>query len=346
MSGKTTIVGVVPTTTWETAAALGAGDGLLPIDSPWGQKGSVVFDDATGQTNKTYYTLIMDEANPSFLFECRWDSAIWCFLANLFGDDTKTGASPYVHTFNWQDDPALVGLTVAGYLSGSTIHEYPSLKVESISFEPADGFWNMNVSTLGDTILTGGNATNTATEFGNITYPTRAQRMRYKANALYVNAQSGGDPVSGSALTDVYDMAITIAREFDGNDDVLKNASTGTERRRAEPLVTGFPNITFGFSQKTADLSTHIDDLHSGNEFKADIVMAETVGGNSYSNAIEMSLLVPVDPELNISRGQRIPMTYNFECAAPAAVPTGHSTSNPIHWILTNNHNVTYETNA
>ncbi len=347
-AGKDTVIAIKPTSTWHTAATLGAGGQLFcqSLD-PAAQKGNVVADEGAGKARKQDYDLMEDVADPTIVDQLRWNSAHWCFLANWMGDDTKTGVSaPFTHTFNYQPDPTLVGITI-GWRINTFIHEVPSVKVQALAFEAADGFWNMTVTTLGDTVLTGANATNTDTEFNAVTAPALNNRMRFKANQYRQNAQGGAALGTGDVIGDVFDFAINLSRPYDDMKDVLKGAATGAERRRAEPIQgvgDVFPSMIVSYSRKTADLSTHLDDLNSGNEYKGDLKMSETISAVAHSLTWEFGRMVPVDPQYAIERGLRIPMLHSFELFKPSSTPTGFSTSNEIHVILANNSNVSYET--
>ncbi len=350
IAGKDTIVAIVPTTTWHTAAALGVGDGVLvrSIDRI-SLNAEIDFDDSSGLANKQFYTRISENADPSIVAYMRWNGAQWCWFVNWVGDDTKTGAGPtYTHTLNWTENPVLVGITQGIEINNTAngILEIPSYKVTDVAFEPEGGFWNMNVTTLGDNVFHAGDATFDGTAADTVTYSTKAERMRYKANQLRINTQGGGALGAGDVIADASNMSINFNRVYDPMDDVVKGAATGTELRRAEPIETGeFPTVTLSYDQKTVDLATHLNDLDAGNEYKADIAMAETVA-QAMTFDQEFNRLAPIDPAVALERGLRIPMSHSFESIHAAAAGTGMTTSTPYHAVLVNTSNISYETNA
>ena len=189
-SGKDTTIAIQPggAGTWGTASAPGANDGILPASiDQLALQGNVAFDETIGMTQLQYADMMLHEANPTIILPLRWNGMHWAFLANIMGDSTKTGAGPtYVNTMNYQEESALVQITMAAEIgSDGDIIEWPSLKVQAISLEPdGDGFWQMTVTTLGNTILYDSDATTATSDFNAVTFASKVQRMRYKALSL------------------------------------------------------------------------------------------------------------------------------------------------------------------
>lgn len=355
VSGHDAILAMKPTATWGTAVTLGASNGFIvrTIDRIT-LGGEPEFDDGAGLGTVSQYDRFMDEANPNVVASLRWNSVLWCVLAQMIGDDTKTGPTGniYTHTLNWQEENPLAGGICQGIEINNTangIFEIPSYKVTSLSLEADGGVWNMNYNTMGDTVLHGGDATFDGTAADNVTSYTEGQRMRYKANQLRRNAQAGGALGSGDVIADASNMVISFERNYDPMDDVLKGSST-TDRRRAEPVENyengAGPVIILAYDIKTAVLDTSLDDLNDSTEYKADVVMAETIGSDAHTFTQEFGRLVAMDPQVAIDRHLRIPRSNTYRAIVPSATPTGLSTANPYHAILGNLQNLTYETYA
>ncbi len=297
VSGQDTIVAWVPTTTWDTPATIAAGDGILPLSIDKIDKGGTWdFDDSSGLAFRTQGCIIFEEANPTIVGRMRWNGAWWCALANLLGADTNTGpvSSIETHTFTYLAESPLVGLTLGIEVNNTAngIQEVSSLKVTGVTLEPDGGFWNFNVTTLGTTWDKNAAATFDGTAAGNVTYATSAQRMRYKANTLRINDDAGALD-SSDVIADAMNMSIALSREYDPNDDHLKGASTGAELVRAEPTDSGNGVIgTFQYDQKTADLALYTNQF--GQDFKADVIMLETLGSDAHIFTFEMNDLVMV----------------------------------------------------
>jgi len=348
VSGRDTIVAIVPTTTWDSAATLGALDGLLPLTIDKIDKGGVYdWDESTGLTFRTQGSIISEEANPGIVGRCRWNGVWWTMFANLVGDATLSGAGPvYTHTFNYQAESALAGITLGIEINNTAngIMEVSSFKVTDFTFEPDGGFWNFNVTTLGTSVDKAADATFDGTAADAVTYSSEAQRMRYRANQLRINGGSGALG-SGDVISDAINMSMAFSRDYDPNDDTLKGASTGAELVRSEPTDKG--NGIMGilqFDQKTADIANFTSQF--GEDFKADVIMTETIGSDAHSFTMEMNDIVMIEPNLALDAGQRIPMTHNYEMGTAPSTPTGMTNANPFHLILDNVSNLTYETNA
>ncbi len=346
--GADTVVGIKPTATWNSAGTIAATDGILPLTIDKIDKGATWnWDDSSGLAFKTQGSIEAETADPNIIGRLRWNSAAWCFYVNLVGDDTNTGAAfPFIHTMTYQQESALAGITLGIEINNTAngIMEVTSLKVQSFTFEPDGGYWNFNVATLGTTVLKAGDATFDGTAADTVTYASgSAERMRYRANQLRINDDAGALDAN-DVLSDVRNMSIALSREYDPSDDLIVGVATGAELVRAEPIDTrGGIDGVLQFDQVTADL-TNFTNLF-GSDFKADVIMAETISANAHTFTFEMNDLVMIDPQLALDRGQRIPMNHNYEMGQVAATPTGMTNGLPFHSILNNNSNITYETN-
>jgi hypothetical protein len=270
------------------------------------------------------------------------------------GDATKSGTTfPVTNTFTWQREPLTAltrpAITLAYRINSDNdlIIEKPNCVVSNFTVQQSDKFLGASITLLDDTTLTGSNATNGGTEFGNLTYnATNAQCILMNQMTLYLIAQ-GSDPTGGSALTDVSDFSLSISRPYDPMDDVLKGfAGARDARRRAQPIWTGeFPEVVLSFAHKTMP-DAHIDDLHSANEYTAEWLLSQSISSNTHTVTAEHCALVPVDPNMDIERSLRLGQTMNFRCITKAAAATGQATGNPAHFIHVGNTNWTFETLA
>lgn len=351
--GKDSTLGVAVASVWGTAIAAAANTGVLTATvDPVVLKGDVNFDDASGFAEPTDYELILDNPDQNIVIPMRWNGVLeWIALAHWMGDDTQTGAVfPFIHAFNYQQIVALGKyMTLAWRLdsgSANSIGEATTFIPQAIEISPDGGFWNMTISTLGHTIAQAGdgNIVNDGTSIGNVTYITTAERMRFKANTLRVNVQGSGALGSGDVKTDISNVVIILDRPYDSNDDVLAGTAY---RQRAAPIQSDHSQVTLAYDQKTYDYATHRNDLAGGIEYKADLINNQTISSNAHSLTIEWPRLVPIDPQVALERGVRIPMSHSFRGAKPSSAPTGMTVSNVIHIILNNNSGaIDYEINA
>jgi hypothetical protein len=295
-----------------------------------------------------YADMMMHEANPTITLPMRWNGMHWAFITNIIGDDTKTGPTGniYTHTMNYQEEPALVQITMAAEIGADgDIVEWPSLKVQSISLEPdGDGFWQLVVSTLGNTILYGADATTATSDFNAVTYASAVQRMRYKGLSLKVNAQ-GSDP-SGQTALKVSDVNLSMSRPY-VTPETLVAVSTGAEKYISEPIQDGHPEILFSWNEPTYSAIGDFDDLQDQTQKTIDFEMAETIGSDAHTLLIEMGTANPIPASVAAERGQRIPCTKNYRCiGSVGGAATGQATANPIHLVLGDLQNISYETGA
>jgi len=354
--GKDSTIAIEPTV-WGTAATVGALDGILPVSvDPIILKGEIDFDDSSGLSGKTNFVKTQDNANQTVVMPLRWRGKHWTFLAHWFGTDVNTGASPFLHTMTVQQIPAIASTDEAITLAwrgdsaaANSVAENPSLIPQNITLEPDGGFWNMSTTNIGYTIaaIGGTNPTpiNNNTSLGAVTYDTEQERLRFKANALRRNLQSGGALTSSDNILDVSNVIITLDRPYDEMKDVLLGSST-LDAKGAKPIQSDDLTVTLAYDQKTYDFETHRNDLANAVVYKSNIIMTETVGGFANIFQMEFSQVVAVDPQVAIERGQRITMSHNFMCTKSATTPTGNATSNEVHLLLTNGSNISYITNV
>jgi len=338
--------------TWGTAIAVGTNDGVLPATvDPVVLKGDVNFDDASGFARPTNYELILDNPDQNIVIPMRWNGVLeWIAMAHWIGDDTEVGTTfPNTHTMTYQQIVTLGKyMTLAWRLDSSdnnSIGEATTFIPTQIEMGPDGGFWNMTITTMGHTIAQAGdgNIVNGTTELDALTYTTKFERMRFKANTLRKNTQSGGALGSSDVVTDVDNLIITLNRPQDPMDDVL--AGTGY-RQRAAPIQNDHSVMTLQYNQKTYDVGTHRRDLEAANEYKADLINTQTISSNAHVLTQEFGMLVPIEPQVAVERGLRIPMSHSYRMAKPPSTPTGLGTANEYHLILVNNSNITYETNS
>lgn len=349
-TGKDTIVGLQPggAGTWQTAVAPTANDGFLPISiDPIILQGDPVADEAIGMVDIENMDMIKHEANPTIVWHLRWNGMHWGLLTNFLGDDTKTGAGPtYTHTMNWQTSSSLVQCTMALEINAADILEWPSLKVTGIALEPdSEGFWQATANTIGTTIQVAGDATTSGANIDAITYTTKVQRMRYKGNKFRMNAQAGGALASPTDDQTVSDFTINMTRPY-VQDEPLVGVTTGAEKQTGEPVQDGHAELIVSFNEVEYASIANFDELKDQTQQKGDLVMSETIGSDAHTSTFEFGAMNPIPASVALEKGGRVPHQRNFRLLKPSSTPTGLSTANPIHYILVNTQNLTYETGA
>lgn len=350
---KDVVVGYKPNSagTWRTAETVGTLDGLLltSIDEIQLQ-GEPVFDQSIGIAQLQFSDRTADEATPTLVMPMRWNGAQWSFFAHLIGSDVTSGADPFTHTMTYLEEPVAVHGTLAIGIDtdndGTTedIIEFPSVKPTGLSLEPdGEGFWQLTVNTMCNTILYAGDASNNAAALDAVTFQTDQEttRMRYRGLCLRTNAQ-GSDP-SGETSKNVAEVSFNLTRPFEAS--ILTECNTtGTEKQIPEPVQRGHPEITFSWNEIDEYAAIgDFDDLQDETALTGDFEMAETISAQSLSYLLEMPKMVRFPASTALEGGARIPCTKNYQCAAAPSTPTGQATANRIHQVLVNGDTTDYD---
>ena len=344
-TGRHTIVGLNTATTWNTAVNLAANTGILPFTiSPSILQGEPQPDLSIGNwTDIQQMDLLQHLADPTILLPLRRTGALYRVIAQVHGDDTKTGADPYTHTFNWQDESTLFS-TLGVEINGTDIIEWPSLKFTGYTLRSsADGYCELEARTIGDTINIAGDATNTGTQFDAVTYISSGLIVPWRELRLRLNAQGGGALGSGDVIK-VSSFELSVDRPYE-RQDVSRGASTGIEFTTDEPILSGdnISDIKLSFTVNDYTTIALLDDLHDETEYKADLYFAKTVT-TAYSLLFALGRLHPMPADFSLDRQTRPPFTRNFRAMKPTATPTGMATANIIHSVLVDGFNgTTYE---
>jgi len=336
--------------TWRTGVAFGATDGILPETiSPITLQGNKQPIESIGISNVEFMKIVEVEANPTLTFIMRWSGMYWAFLAHWMGDDTKVFAAMLAtHDMNYQETNTLKAITMGVRIAdnNSQILEWPSLKPQQIVMAPnSEGFWEMQVVCMGNTIEANADATNGQTEFDAVTYFSKARELCVRANLFRLNTGAGG-LASPTDDREVQDLTITLERPY-VNDRPTEGAVAkgGAQVQIPEPVQDGSTIVTVGFNEPDfIDFASLVDEFKDDTEFKADLVYAETINALSYKATQEFALMEYMPPEANLDRQARVPLQREFRCITAQSIPTGMTTLNPIHVEIVNEDNVTYET--
>lgn len=275
----------------------------------------------------------------------------WCFLAHWMGDDTLAFSSPIAtHDLNYQRRSTLSNITLAARIdnNNSKIIEWPSLKPQQIVMAPnGDGFWEMQVVNIGDTIEVNADATNGSTEFGNVTYTSKAQELCFRSNLFRINTGAGGLASTADDLR-VQDLTITLDRSLVSDAQTEGAvAKGGVQVQSPEPVQDGESVITVGWNEPDfIAIGSLVDDFKDDIQYKGDLTIAETIGSDAHTLIMEFGLMESMPADAGIDRQARVPVQREFRCVEAQSTPTGLQTANPFHVEITNIHNVSYETGA
>lgn len=326
---------------WYAAQAVGANDGMLVNIDSLINTAEMVADEMPGFADLEYLDKGVETVTPVVSGPLRRSGRIWSFFAQVFGDDTVTGAGPYTHTFNWQADPALFG-TMAAELNNSDFFEWPSVKCTGVDITfGGDGFVEFTARLIADSVAFGADATNDGTAFDAVTHITKILKIPNLELELRIDDESAGAMTSADDQK-VSEMTLSINRPYEP-EMVAQAATDGTEWQTDEPQKSGHDEITLSATYLENTGMGSFDDYDDETTKKARLTWARTVGGTAYSLIIELPSLKALPPEYGIEGVGRLPITRSWRALKAQSTPTGMTNTNPIHMVLQDGNSVTYE---
>lgn len=337
--------------TWRTAVVVGAADGIMPETiSPITLQGNKVPIESIGISDVEFMKTVHVDANPTLNFIMRHSGMYWSFLAHWMGADTKVFSTPLAtHDLNYAARSTMVSLTLAVRINADNnkILEWPSLKPQKITMAPnSEGFWEMNVECLGNTIEALSDAASGSTEFGNITYLTRTQEMIIRGNTFRINNDAGA--LDSADEIKVADLTITLDRPYE-TDEVTEGTTAlgGAQVQIPEPVQNGSTIVTIGWNEPDfISFASLVDDFKDDIQYKADLITTETFSSNLHTVTQEFALMEYMPPDAGLDRQSRVPVQREFNCVTAQSTPTGMTNANPIHVEVINTDDFDYTTGA
>lgn len=319
--------------TWGTAVALGAGNGIY-IEEDGGLKPSRPYLPAK-ETDSPYVqegTLGPHEAvdfTPTGTF--RYDGgALIMLLAMLFGTagvpDNLTGGA-YGHTFQWADNLSSLFATWAIERRGK-IWEVSSVKPMSFELSVSDGLIKFALGLRGSKCIDD-SAVNMATQMDAITYAAVATRAEFADCKIYLNGFSDADVEDAAYELEVSDLTLNFSRSPDavpvaGDDHII------------EPLEEDWPTgvLDLSFPRMNATNAAYFADFNDQSLKKCIVKILSTVeigGGNYYCMYIYLPNLRITD--LDFPHGPIIPGSLQLTSEECASAPTGMSYKRPYIYL-------------
>lgn len=207
--------------TWGTAVALGATDGML-VTSVDGLKPGRPYLPANNESDSPFPRTgdlgPRDPVNFTINAAARYDmGSLGILLGKIFGTVAapaqQATTAAYLHEMQWADEVYGDFVTFAAERRNK-IYEVPSAKVLGVTFSVSDGLVQMAYSLRGDECKDD-STVNQATQMDAVTYDHRHKRIRFvKESTFKINAESGGD-LSGENALVVNDFTLEIARGAD-----------------------------------------------------------------------------------------------------------------------------------
>lgn len=314
-------------TTWGTAVAAGASDGLLLL--PTGiSKGDAALevDDSQGlfwSVDGTPGAVKVEGDLPGYLRYNGLELLLALFMGTAGVPSSHVGGTASKdYSYSLSDNTDGLYATFARHWK-NYVEEIRSMKVAGITIKGERGKPLQLVATcIGDHAVLDG--TNTTTTFNNVTIRETANRIHFAQGAFRMNAQSGPALGSGDAIYPS-SFELTAKRNLQG---VYSGALTtgGTTPRDVidEPVNNGMPEVTLKLQFPKHTSKTLLTDLGSDARKKLDITFTGPMieGEIPYQFKLEFPNLQMSSVDV-VDEAGIIKEPIEFRCHACATAPTG-----------------------
>lgn len=313
-------------TTWGTAVAAGANDGLLLLPTGLRRDAPIEVDDSQGlyfSADGTPGQISLSGDLPGYL---RYDGCD--LLLALFTGSAgvpalhAAGTTSYDYVMDLADNSDGLFATFVRHWK-NYVEEVRSLKVVSISLKGERGKpLQLVVGTLGDHAVYDG--VNTDTTFNNVTLVETAHRLHFAQGAFRMNDQ---DDIALAAGALVYPNSFELTASRKMTTLASGRLTTGGVTPQDvidEPVNDGMPEVSlkFGFPYHTGKVS--LEELGTDTRKKADIVFTGALIEGAIPRLfkiefphLQMKTVDVVDASGNISE------PVEFTCHSVAVAPAG-----------------------
>lgn len=332
-TGREIIIGAKIATTWRTAVALGALDGILITSESMGAKAPKYLDDDSLSLPDIMDSYRVAEAITGASLEGYLRYEGWdVLLALLLGgagtpvaeEVTSTAYSNQIYIEDNIDDLfATIAMEKAGTPNG--VWEIPSAKIHGFSVMGAIGELSKVTINFAGNKIENQSSTNTSTSFANVTYPDKHNIARLDSSFyVWMNAQDGGALSSGDAILP-NSVTITYNRPVDepyeaGNDDM------------AEPIQDGFAEATIEMVFDKYNLDTFMDAIAADEaqkmivHFEGDVIATAI----PYEFEVYMPKIIWQTADAPVGGAGKIGHTVTGRLMAVETAPTGMESTDEI----------------
>lgn len=312
--------------TWGTAAACGAGHGVLILPDSIKKSRTNLKDDSLGQ----YFAVDSDtgeiKAEGNIQAYLRYDSLDLLIAQVMGAAGTPTGTGPYTHVYDLAD--SLDGLFLTYCINNKVnIEEFAGLKLSGFTLTGSVG-QPLKITFKGIAYdMVTNSVVNTLVTFANVTNPETANRVLYSQGVMRLNGQNGIALAAGDKITPK-----TFTLDFTRN--MKGEYGLGTFNNIDEPTNDGPPTVTLSleFPRYTAD--TYFMDWDANNKKKMDMTFT---GAGGRSCKLEFPNLKIQEVDLPLAAGI-LKHPVKFDCLGATAAPTGMTgVTKPFRLTLVNN---------
>lgn len=346
ISGREIGIGVVKGSTWRTAVALGASNGIPITAENFGAKApKFLDDDSLGQSEiQAIYKVQESMSGGSIDGYLRYE--YWTLLfalamgTNSFTDNTNYYTHELTPAANINDDFATVAIQKAdSSMTAHEIWEIPSAKIHGFTINGAIGeFTKVSFNIMGNKIETE-SPTNTVTEIGSLVYSpaltTRTIALMDSNFKMRMNDSGGialadGDKIYPNSWSLSFNRP--MSEEWEASYDDM-----------SEPSQDGFTEVTLELNFDKYNLETFMSSINAAADDadyfqKIDISFTgpECYSGTDYNLLIELPQVKLVSGSADVGGPGKIPHTVSCKCMAASSTPTGMSSASQLYMMFTN----------
>jgi len=314
--------------TWGTAVAVGASDGML-IETDGGLERKQPYIPAKELDTPVTMEGDLGPVDPvdfAPVFAMRYSpGALGMLIAQLFGtagtpaQQGETAA--YKHTVQWADSIMGKFSTVVCERPGK-IFEVAGAKPHKLAFSVADGLLKGTLSIRGNTLIDN-SGVNGATQVDALTYADRGNRVFFKQIAVKMNAESGGDVASETAL-EVKTTNVEYDRPIDGE-------IVGGALNILEPADGPHPNfkIKLEFPRSNSINQAFFSTFLAETEQKLLLAFTGAEAATGYNYSLKLFFPRVRIVAYNCPLGDVVPASIELVGEEAAANPTGMDHARP-----------------
>jgi hypothetical protein len=322
-SGREIIAAVKKATTWDTAVACGALNGILILSEAI--KGGPAYEPdeslqawpKLGDLGAKKY-----EGDVTAAMRYRGLELFMALAMGTAGAPAQQGATAaYLHTLQLATNTDGKFATLA-FDKGQSVWEYAGAKVEGFTLKgqagkPIELIVHLICSDLDRNV---GAGTNNNTTMASVTIPDTQRRVHFRQATFRINSQATG--ALASTTDDIYPSAF----EFTFKRKLSRDHVSGSDVIQ-EPLDDGQPEVKLKLDFPKFTVDTYLDAWVAETYQKADIkfVGAQISGAYYYGVNIYFPNLKLINAEAAISGAGKIVHPLEFDCLGCDAAPTGMS---------------------
>lgn len=338
ITGREYICGFKKATTWRTAVALGALDGLLVRSESLGAKApEFVDDDSLGQADPLYSIKTFESQGGSLTGILRydmWDLMIACALGTA-GTPSNEEGSAYSNSFTVAASIADIFGTFASKKSGTThsIWEVPSCMITGFTIRGEVGqLCEITCNIMGNKVQTE-SAINT--DLSSVTYRDRGNQARMDSRTrIYMNSQSGAALGESDSIYPL-NFEITYNRPF------RQNREAGFDDA-SQPVQDGFADAMVRFNFDKYNLDTFTDAITDEADQKILILLEGSIisGSTRYKIQFDFPRVSLRSVDAPVGGPGTIPHNVEGRLLGVTAAPTGMTATGPLGVYVINTRSV------